>query len=52
MRTPAIEPAGGRSDAKAHGEWHFHVCRDPQVLEKELASLAAPSNAEASIGAR
>jgi len=34
------------NNAKEHGEWRFHSCRDPQVLERELASLAA-SPAEA-----
>lgn len=42
---------GAVNNAKEHGKWHFHVCRDPQVLEKELAALAAPSNVEASVGA-
>ena len=23
------------------GRWHFHVCRDPQVLERELGAVAA-----------
>lgn len=27
------------NNAKEHGEWCFHVCRDPQMLEKELAFL-------------
>src|SRR5690606_36418492 len=37
---------GAVNNAKEHGEWRFHLCRDPQVLERELASLAA-SSAEA-----
>lgn len=32
------------NNAKEHGEWVFHVCRDPQVLEKELAFLATHAN--------
>lgn len=28
------------NNAKEHGDWVFHVCRDPQTLEMELAYLA------------
>jgi type III restriction enzyme len=26
------------------GKWHFHVCRDPQMLEKELARILNSTN--------
>lgn len=29
------------NNAKEHGEWRFHVCREPQVIERELEHLAA-----------
>lgn len=29
------------NNAKEHGVWRFHVCRDPQVVGKELAWLEA-----------
>lgn len=29
------------NNAKEHGQWLFHVCRDPQVLEKELSLLSS-----------
>jgi len=29
------------NNAKEHGRWQFHVCRDPQLLEKELAYLVS-----------
>jgi type III restriction enzyme len=31
---------GAVNNAKEHGHWHFHVCRDPQILEKQLAFIA------------
>lgn len=27
------------NNAREHGRWAFHTCRDPQLLEKELAGL-------------
>lgn len=30
---------GAVANAKEHGPWRFHVCRDPQVLEQELAHI-------------
>lgn len=32
------------NNAKEHGEWRFHVCREPQVVERELNHLAAGSS--------
>lgn len=32
---------GAVNNAKEHGDWQFHVCRDPQILERELAFLEA-----------
>jgi type III restriction enzyme len=29
------------NNAKEHGDWKFHTCRDPQILEKELSYLAS-----------
>jgi type III restriction enzyme len=35
------------NNAREHGRWTFHVCRDPQVLEKELKwLLSQAANAE------
>jgi len=35
------------NNAREHGEWALHVCRDPQVLEKELKwLLSQPRPAE------
>lgn len=28
------------NNAREHGDWVFHVCRDPQTLEREMARLA------------
>jgi hypothetical protein len=27
------------NNAREHGRWAFHVCRDPQMLERELEWL-------------
>ena len=29
------------NNAKEHGHWTFHVCRDPKVIDQELAHLAS-----------
>ncbi len=35
------------NNAREHGVWAFHVCRDPQILEKELTwLLSQPAAAE------
>ncbi len=44
-QTTAKHQAAGRwikavNNAREHGEWLFHVARNPQVLEKELEHLA------------
>ena len=37
------------NNAREHGQWQFHVCRDPQVLEKELAFLTEERRASHSV---
>jgi type III restriction enzyme len=34
------------NNAREHGRWHFHVCRDPDLLERELRHLARDPAAE------
>lgn len=38
------------NNAKEHGVWQFHVCRDPQVLERELQHLDSESSRDAATG--
>lgn len=42
---------GAVNNAREHGDWLFHVCRDPQTLEKELSFLASPKAEPAAAGA-
>lgn len=39
------------NNAREHGQWAFHVCRDPQVVEKELNWLLAQVTAPAALPA-
>ena len=32
------------NNAKEHGEWRFHVCREPQVVDRELNHLAVSAS--------
>jgi type III restriction enzyme len=37
---------GAINNAREHGDWCFHVCRDPQVLEKEIGFLALKASGQ------
>lgn len=42
---------GAVNNAREHGEWRFHICRDPQTLQKELNFLASAPAVAAPAGA-